>query len=180
SMAHRRCPVGRSRPRPTSATTCRPRSESIISVSNYRELLLVASDLAATVSLKGRRRWFDDQGVDSGVREPGVDGAPAATSVDALEHAAPSGSCIDGGGRRGVDRQREDHGVREAGVDGAPAATPVAALEHAASKGPSIEGGGRLGVDRDGLDNGVGKPAVDSAPAATAVRALEYAASESS
>src|SRR5439155_23346597 len=84
SMAHRRCPVGRSRPRPTSATTCRPRSESIISVSNYRELLLVASDLAATVSLNGRRRWFDDQGVDSGVREPGVDRAPAATSVDAL------------------------------------------------------------------------------------------------
>src|SRR2546422_11744643 len=136
-MAHRRCPAGRSRPRPTSATTCRPRSESITSVSNYRELLLVASDLAATVSLNGRRRWFDDQGVDSGVREPGVDRAPAATSVDALEHAAAVGSCIDGGGRRGVDRQGDDDGVREAGVDGAPAATSVAGLEHGAGGGPS-------------------------------------------
>src|SRR3989454_12809089 len=107
----------------------------------------MASDLAATVSPRDRRRWFDYQGVDSGGREPGVDGAPAATSVGALEHAAAVGSCIDGGGRRGVDREREDHGVREADFDGVPAATPVGALEHAATEGTTVEGRDGQGGD---------------------------------
>ena len=99
---------------------------------------------------RARRGRVDGQrgDVEGIAAQAGVDRAPAAAAVGALEDAAATGPGVERARRGRVDGQREDaRALAQAGVDRAPAAAAVGALEDAAATGPGVERARRGRVD---------------------------------